>query len=123
MIVLTNESRFRSIFKDDKLEDLYQLYYTVDKEVEASKGRRILLVFVGFIIVTFAITLSVMRATDSINILSCVVIAVVVGGGAFFVNFSIFQWLISKNRIDHERRENIKLRIELAQEREEESRR
>ena len=120
---MTNESRFRSIFKDDKLEDLYQLYYTVDKEVEASKGRRILLVFVGFIIVTFAITLSVMRATDSINILSCVVIAVVVGGGAFFVNFSIFQWLISKNRIDHERRENIKLRIELAQEREEESRR
>lgn len=122
MIILTNESVYRNAFKDDKLEDLYRLYHKVDKEVETSKGRRILLVFVGFIIVTFAITLSVMRATDSINILSCVVIAVVVGGSAFFVNFSIFQWLISKNRIDHERRENIKLRIELAQEREEESR-
>lgn len=126
---MTNESIFRNVFKDDKLDDLYRLYHKVDKEVETSKGRRILLVFAGFfaaacaIVFSFAKVLNPSIFSDLYSLFIMLLAIAVITTFHFFIHFAIFQWLFSKNRIDHERRENIKLRIELAQEREEENRR
>ena len=108
---------YEKLFHNDDLEDLCSLYYRVDREVEKQKGRRIALVFVGYIVACSFIVIVLAQPSSIAAILGCLLVSALVSALLFWISFSVFNWLFQKNLQDNERREHIELRIKLAKKR------
>lgn len=108
---------YEKLFHDDDLEDLYSLYSKVDREVEAAKGRRLLLVFGGHFLACLIVFFALAKPFGFQLFLVGLLVSAVASSILYYVNLSVFTWLFGKNLADNERREHIELRIQLAQKR------
>jgi len=114
---MENIEMLEKAFADDNLDDLYELYCRVDKEVEKKKGQRITLVSLGYFAVCTYVIIAVVKPSSLATLLGCLLSSAFISIPLFWINFSALGWLIHKNLEDNERRDRIELRIKLAQKR------
>ena len=111
------DEMIKDVYKDDNLEDLYQQYYDIDAQVEKRKGRRILVLHVVFLAAYFGI-LCIISKPDSLGALAGLLIpSIFLTCGHFWINYSLFSWMISKAHEDNDRRDFIAKRIKFARDR------
>lgn len=112
------DDRIRDIYKDDDPKELERLYCKVDAEVEKSKGRRVILLCVGFF-VAYLILFWVIDQPDSFAAVAGTFLAALFLSPVHtWIHMLVFSQFIHKQHEENDRRELIQKRIQFAKERE-----
>lgn len=114
---MLSEEEVRKYYTSDNLEDLYKLYHDVRQETRKASSCRRWLVIGGIFLVPAFFILSLFRELDFLSI--CLFLLLAAGGSIlmFYILFSVFDWLMSKDEAASDRLKSIELRIKIARER------
>lgn len=111
------DEMIKDIYKDDDLNDLYPLYEKTRKEVHASTSTRVFLLHLLFFAAYFVV-LCVISRPDSLAFYgSMALISLFLSIAHFWINFTLFTWMSTKNMADNRQLEIIETRIRYAKDR------
>ena len=108
----------RDSYKDDDLKELEQLYYKVDAEVEKNKGRRVILLCIGFFIAYFILFWAIDQPDSFAAVFGTFLVALFLSPVHTYIHILIFSLFVHKQQEENDRRELVLKRIRFAKERE-----
>ena len=108
----------RDIYKNDDLNDLYPIYAKTRKEVHASTSKRMLLLHILFFVGYFGVLCTVFHHDSIAFYASMALISLFLSIAHFWINFTLFNWMGTKNAADNRQLEIIEKRISYAKDRE-----
>lgn len=112
------DEEYRKYYKDDTVKSLIPEYRQAREELEKKKRRRTLLFLGVFFAFYFYVLYALFKPNNSAGIGMAVLISAILSCVHFYVNASMFSWLMTKNMEDSSRVEHLIKRLRFAKERE-----
>lgn len=111
------DKEIREQYKDDKLKDLIPEYRRVRGTAETKKGQRVIALHAVFFVTYLAVFLALIKPDSMQGVVVILFVSALLSCVHFWVNFSLFSWMIKKNLEDSKRYELLEKRLRFAEER------